>query len=83
MFYAFQMVWKYKRTTTRQNWSAEPIGGAVQIVIDGTIGYKKNAFVANAKRDMGSTFKINQLGSVRNVFTEAEELEIVKYVTDI
>ena len=89
------MVRKYTRKTTRQSWSAESMREAVQTVIDGTMGYKKAAqqfkvpqttlerYVSKAKRNVGSTFKIAQLGSVRNVFTEAQELEIVKYVKEM
>ena len=91
----FQMVRKYSRHTTRQNWSAESMREAVQTVCNGTMGYKKAAqqfkvpqttlerYVAKAKKDVGFTFKIAQLGSVRNVFTEAQEMEIVKYVKDM
>lgn len=53
---------------------------AVQAVIDGTMGYKKTAqqlkvvrYVAKAIRDVGSTFTIAQLRSVRNGFTEARD----------
>lgn len=89
------MVRKYARKTTRQNWSKESMKKAVQAIIEGTMGYKKAAqqfkvpqttlerYVAKAKRDVGSNFKIAQLGSARNVFTEAQELEIVKYVKEM
>lgn len=89
------MVRTYVRKTERQNWSSESMLQAVLAVVNGEMGYKKAAqqfnvpqttlerYVAKKKQDP-ENFKIDKTaGKFGCIFTQEQELELVRYLTDM
>lgn len=85
----------YIRKTERQNWSSESMHQAVLAVFNGKIGYKRSAQLFNVpqttleryvakKRLEGEHFRIDKsAGKFGCVFTREQELELVRYLTNM
>ncbi|KAJ8950064.1 hypothetical protein NQ314_008070 [Rhamnusium bicolor] len=88
------MVRRYKRKSNWQQWSEEQMQGAVQEVINGSMGYKKAAnqfkvpqttlerYIKKTRNNPEYSVK-KTLGIYRCVFSEDQETQLVDYLTKL
>ncbi|KAJ8949640.1 hypothetical protein NQ318_010056 [Aromia moschata] len=87
------MPWKYKRVSTRQSWDERNMKNAIQEVINAQMGYKKAAqtflvpqtTLERRVRKVRDGFNVDSatikgLGSIKPVFNEAQENELVEHI---
>lgn len=86
------MVRNYVRKTKRQEWCTESMNAAVDVVVSGQMGYRRDAeqhgvpqttlerYVAKKRKDQQNFVVDKSVGKFRSVFSQEQEIELVDYL---